>query len=341
MVRALSQFVRGAAIPRRRAIVSGVALGCICFANGCTLEDAIAASTQLTATASALTNYYSALDTILVETGQLNALQEVMYGIPYDARTKGLIADTKAEIEKREALAKDLANLAQSFAKLTGSTSPADASASASNLQTEVASLKLAKIKMSDDEQNGMNTAVMLVVAAIQEHKEREAARGIGQFTGALHDFFVKEEPAYESINKDYVAVSSSLAKSMLQNGQTDPSGSFKIALDPYGLTPQVSDPKLRSGIEKLAEQEVDEKANSLNDAEIRAGADMDKCLKEMADRIGLVADEKPMKFRLAPITVANVEKWSSQFQTMASSAATAKAPAATTPSSKSPANSN
>ncbi len=299
----------------RRAIVASIVLPCLFFADGCkTSDDAAAAATQLTATAKSLTDYYSALDTILADTDQLNAVQVVLYEIPYDAPTKAMIADTRAEIKKRAAVAKDLTDLAQSFAKLTGSTASTDASASAGKLETEVESLKLTKSKMSSDEQNVMKAAIGLVVTAIQEHKEREAARGISQFATALDGFFAKEAPDYESIGKDYAVISSSLAKSMLQNGQTDPSGYFKIALDPYGLIPEVTDTKLRGKLEKLAEEQVDQKAQALQDSQKSATDDMEKSLKQMSDRIKLVADDKPMEVRIAPITIANVEKWASQF---------------------------
>jgi hypothetical protein len=309
----------------RRSIAASIILPCLFLAGGCkTSDDAAAAATQLTATAKSLTDYYSALDTILAETDQLNAVQVVLYEIPYDAPTKAMIADTRAEIQKRAALAKDLTGLAQSFAKLTGSTASTDASASAAKLETEVESLKLTKTKMSSDEQNVMKAAIGLVVTAIQERKEREAARGISQFATALDGFFAKEAPDYESIGKDYASISSSLAKSLLQNRQTDPSGFFKVALDPYGLVPEVTDAKLRDKLEKLAEEQVDQKAQALQDSQKSATDDMEKSLKQMSDRIKLVADDKPMEVRIAPITLANVEKWASQFSTTTPTTATA-----------------
>ncbi|HMD78121.1 MAG TPA: hypothetical protein VKG86_12200 [Terracidiphilus sp.] len=317
---------------RRRAIAASVLLACLFFAGGCkTSDDAAAAATQLTATAKSLTDYYSALDTILAQTDQLNAVQVVLYGIPYDDATKAQITDTRAEIQKRAALAKDLTDLAQNFAKLTGSTASTDASASAVQLETEVESLKLTKSKMGSDEQNLMKIAVGLVVTAIQEHKEREAAQGISKFTTALNGFFTKEAPDYISLNDDYRSISSSLAKSLLQNGQTDPSSFFKVALDPYGLTPEVTDSKLRKDIEKLAEAQVDQTSADLQKSQQDATDSMEKSLKQMADRIVLVANDKPMQARTAPVTLADVEKWASQFTTSTQSTATttpAKTPA-------------
>ena len=51
-------------------------LFCLILTSGCkTSDDTAAAATQLTATASSLTSYYSALDTILSETDQLYQIQ--------------------------------------------------------------------------------------------------------------------------------------------------------------------------------------------------------------------------------------------------------------------------
>ena len=310
---------KGISRKMKRRALAALLLSSLFFTAGCkTGDDAKTAATQLTATAKCLTDYYTALDTILAESDQLNAVQQVMYGIPYDDATKADITDTRTEIKKRAAVAKGLTDLAASFAKLTGSSATTDASVSAAKLATEVESLKLTKSKMTSDEQTGMKAAVGLIVTAIQEHKEREAARGMDQLTKSLHDFFVKEEPDYQSIGDQYAVLSGSLAISLLKNGQTDPAGFFKVALDPYGLTPQVTDPKLRDGIEKLAEQQVTAKEDALKTAQKKANDDMEKSLQQMSDRIHLVADDKPMELRIAPLTIPNVEKWASEFQSAA-----------------------
>jgi restriction endonuclease len=303
---------------KSRAIAALLVSSLFLIAGCKTGDDAKAAATQLTATAKCLADYYTALDTILAESDQLNAVEQVMYGVPYDDATKAEIADTRAEIKKRAALAKGLSDLAESFAKLTGSSATTDASASAASLAKEVNSLQPTKGKLSSDEQTGMKAAVGLIVTAIEEHKEREAARGMDQLTKSLHDFFVKEEPDYRSIGDQYAVLSSSLAVSLLKNGQTDPAGFFKVALDPYGLTPQITDLKLRDGIEKLAEQQVAAKQDALKAAQKQATADMEKSLQQMSDRIDLVASEKPMELRIAPLSIANVEKWSAEFQSAA-----------------------
>jgi hypothetical protein len=61
----------------------------------------------------------------------------------------------------------------------------------------------------------------------------------------------------------------------------------------------------------------------------------MEKSLKQMAERIDLVANERPMEVRIPPVSVANVEKWASQFLTMFPSTAAAETPATTIAPSK------
>jgi hypothetical protein len=116
----------------------------IAFASGCkTSSDAVAAATQLTATASMLTGYYSALNTLLSETDQLYQIQAAINPlVPYDAQTKNYVTDTALEIQKREKLAAALTTVAQEFAKLSGSTAATDASTAAGNLESAVAGLK-------------------------------------------------------------------------------------------------------------------------------------------------------------------------------------------------------
>src|ERR1700728_409387 len=146
---------------------------CVTFTNGCkTSHDAAAAATQLTATASSLTSYHSALDTLLSETDQLYQIQAaVTPDAPYDAQTKNYVTDTAAEIQKREKLAAALTTLAQEVAKISGSTAATDAATAAGNLESAVTGLKIPGATMSASNVNLMKDAVDLIVKAIQEHK--------------------------------------------------------------------------------------------------------------------------------------------------------------------------
>jgi len=302
---------------RRRSAHAAAFLFLACFfSSGCkTSDDAAAAATQLTATAQSLTNYYSALDTILASTDQLNSVQVVLYNIPYDDAAKAQIADARTEIQKRAAVASRLTNLAQNFAKLTGSTAATDASASAGKLEDEVKTLGASKtFASSSPEMVILNDAIGAIVKAIQEKKERDAAKSMSQFAQALDELFAKEAPVYESLNTEYVAISSSLAKTMLTKGQTDPTGFFKVALTPYALTPEVTDSALKDGVAKIAVNQVNEMAAALNKSQRDATESMEQSLKQMAGRIDLVANDKPMQASTAPVALADVEKWASQF---------------------------
>ena len=305
---------------RRRAIAASVLLSCLLFAGGCkTSDDAKAAASQLTATAKSLTDYYAALDTMLSENDQVSQIHEAVNPVAtYTAQAKATLADTRSEIQKREVIAKDLTGLAQQFAALSGSSAATDVPASAAKLESGIEGLKLTKFKMSSPEQAAMKLALEGIVKAVQEHKEREAAQQIDKFTSALAEWFNTESDDYNSIGRDYASATSSLAHTLLRNHQADLSPFLKPALDPYGIAPELTDSTIRTNIEGIADKQIDQKAAALVDSQQSATASMEKALKEMADRIKTVADDKPMAMRTAPITLTDVEKWASQFTSAA-----------------------
>ena len=302
---------------RTARLLSYLLACCLLWMSACkTSDDASAAAAQLTQTAKTLTDYYSALDTVLTETGQLYAVQEAVNPIAkYDSDTKALIADTKAEIKKREAVAKDLTEMAQEFAKLSGKNATKDASDAAGKLSTELATLKQMQGTAGSIELKAMTFALGALTKAIQEKKEREAARQIDAFAGQLASWFEKEEPFCDSIGKNYAQVTKSLTITLLNGKQADASPFLKVALDPYGLTPQLTDPALRDRVIDVLKTQVDEKSTALATSQQKAGEDLDKALKEMSKRIHLVAEDKAMTVRIPPITLANVEKWIAQSQ--------------------------
>ena len=307
---------------------------CLAFTNGCkTSDDAAAAATQLTATASSLTGYYSALGTLLSETDQLYQIQAAVDPVvtPYDSKTKALITDTEAEIQKREKLAAALTTLAQEFAKLSGSTAAKDASTAAGNLESAVAGLKISGVSLSASTVNLMKDAVDLIVKAIQEHKEREAAEAIDKFTSALNTWFKNEEPFDNTIGSNYAAVTASLAKALIRKGQVDSSSFLSAVFSPYGLTPQLTDPTLKANVQTILTAQVDQKSAALASGQQTATTSMEKSLSEMQSRIHLVATDKPMAIRAAPITLADVQNWVSIVPQIAPAAATATAKSSST----------
>jgi hypothetical protein len=298
---------------------------CLLLASGCkTSDDAAAAATQLTATASSLTSYYSALGTLLSETDQLYQIQAAVDPVtPYDTQTKNYIADTSAEIQKREKLAAALTILAQDFAKLSGSTDATDASTAAGNLESAVAGLKISSVSMSANNVNLMKDAVDLIVKAIQERKDRQAADAIDKFTSSLDQWFQSEEPFYNTIGSNYAEVTDSLAKTLIKKGQVDSSSFLTAVFSPYGLTPQLTDPTIKGNVQTILAGQVDQKSAALVAAQQTATIGMEKSLSEMESRIHLVATDKPMAIRMAPITLVTVQSWISMVPQIAPAAAT------------------
>jgi hypothetical protein len=323
---------------RKLRIAAIAILLCLAFTSGCkTSDDAAAAATQLTTTANSLTSYYSALDALLSDTDQLYEIQAVVNPLaPYDTQTKNYVTDTAAEIQKREKLAAALTSLAQEFAKLSGSTAATDASTAAGNLESAVASLKISGVAMSASNVNVMKDAVDLIVKAIQERKEREAATAIDKFTSALNTWFQSEEPYYNTIGSNYAIVTKSLAQALISQGQVDPSPFLNTVFSPYGLTPQLTDPTLKGKVQAVLAAQVDQKSVALAAAQQTATTNMEKSLVEMASRIHLVATDKPMAIRVAPITLTQVQNWISLVPQMASAPATTATKSSTTTGAKS-----
>jgi hypothetical protein len=157
---------------------------------------------------------------------------------------------------------------------------------------------------------NLMKDAAKAIVKAVQEHREREAATAIDRFTGALRGWFDSEEPLYNSIGANYANVTLSLIQPLIEQGQVDPSSFLSAVFSPYGLTPQLTDPALRSKAQAVLGAQAKQKSAALATAQATATTNMEKSLVEMATRIHTVATDKPMAIRSAPITLAEVQNW-------------------------------
>jgi hypothetical protein len=287
-------------------------LCCVAITSGCkTSDDAAAAATQLSATAKSLSDYYAALSAILSNTDQIHSLNQQLYAKPYSAQSQQELKTTQAELAKRITLAADLSTLAGSFAKLTGSTAPADVAAAGAKLETEADTL--ASYKASTAEQSAIKTALQLLVKAVQAHKEREAAQAMDSLASGLSSLFDKEAPSWKSVDDVYVQLAATLAEDLVERNAVDNSALLKPALDPFGLTPSLPAPDLNTKLTPLAKQQIAAKQAALLTAYSNATEAMSKSLKEMSQRTHLVATDKPMAFRLPPLTVATVEQWANQ----------------------------
>lgn len=273
-----------------------------------TSKDASAAAAQMTETAEALGAYYAALHSTVKQTGQLYIVQEAMVGIPYGDADKKQIADAAAELAKREELAETLSSLATAFSGLTGSKASTSATTSATALQAEVDSLK--NIGSAATVADALSAATGTLVKALQEGKEREAAKAMAGTISALDDLFKKEKPACESLGAAYYNLAQSLAKNLIDRGQVDESFYVKDALGPFGLTANVTSPDLKAKIDVIAKANIDSIAEEKQKHFYKASDAMEKALGEMSRRIDLVAGEKPMTIRAVPASLTTVNQW-------------------------------
>jgi len=269
-------------------------------------------------TAKTLCDYYTALRTILENTDQLYRLNEKLYSKPYPDSNQQQVKQTESELEKRAELASDFSALSEQFGKLTGSTAPADVAASASKLEGDVEGL--AGVTASSLEQNAVKVALQAVVTAIQEHKEREAAKAMDQATKGISDLFTKEAEVWNSTETTYSSIAATAAGNLVDQGVTDNTTLLKVALDPFRLT-LGSAGNLNAQLAPLAKDQITAKQSDLDSSYLKATDAMKKSLQEMADRIHTVAQDKPMAFRSAPLSVSTVEGWAAQIFTAASPA--------------------
>jgi hypothetical protein len=300
-----------AAIIKMRPAIAAMFLGLLLISGCKTTEDATAAATQMSATAKSLSDYYTALNAILSDTDQIHSLNEVLYAKPYSAANRQALKTTQVELAKRIALASDLSTLAADFAKLTGSTAPADVAAAGNKLETQVDGL--ASYTASTGEQNAIKSALQLFVTAVQAHKEHEAAQAMDSLSTALSNLFDKESPTWNAVDQVYVQLAATLATNLANQNAVDNSALLKPALDPFGLTPSAPTADLSKQLNPLATQQIATRKAALLVSYTNATDAMSKSLHEMSKRIHLVATDKPMAFRIPPVTVAVVEQWSTQ----------------------------
>jgi len=295
--------------------VKAIAVALICglaLIAGCkTQDDAASAATQMSATAKSLSDYYAALGVILSNTDKIYAINARLYSKPYSDESRKQLKTTQDELARRVQLAADLSTLAGNFAKLTGSEAPADVAASCNKLETEVDGL--ASRTASTGEQNMIKSALQLLVTAIQERKERDAARAMDSLASGLSNLFDKEAPAWNSVDEVYSGLAANLANSLVDQNAVDNTALLKAALEPFGLTPAPASVEVNAKLAPVAKQQIADRQAALEASYTNATDAMSKSLKEMSERIHLVAEDKPMAFRAPPVTVSTVEQWATQ----------------------------
>lgn len=311
-------------ISLRSVLLSAVALG------GCkTSDDAVAAASQMATTSQQLSGYYKALQTTFQETDELYQLNEQLYSKPYTTENQQLLKTNETELGKRAQLAADIAALSESFGTLSASTVPSNAASDASQVETDVD--KLASLKASSTEQGALKLAVQQLATAIQEHKEREAAKAMQGAVQSLSDLFAKEEDVWNSTEEVYSQIAANLAASLVDANVTDNSAVLDVALTPFGLVRNASTGDMNTKLAPVAKQQIATKKTTMDAAYQSATDGMAKALAQMAQRIQTLADGKPMTEKRAPLSLATVQQWVTQVNSVATTLAPPAAAAAST----------
>lgn len=292
----------------------GFATAAVIVAGCKTQEDATAAGAQMATTAQTLCSYYKAVGTTFAETDELYRLNAVLYGKPYTPENQQQMKVNEAELAKRAQLASDLSALSGSFSALSGSTAPADVAKAASEVEADAD--ELAGVKASATEQGAVKVAMQALASAIQQHKEREAAKAMESAAQALSDLFAKETEVWNSTEEVYSQIAANLAGSLVDQNATDNAAALDVALTPFGLTHSPPTSDMNAKLAGMAKQQIAAKQAAMDAAFASATNSMAKALVEMAQRIGKVAEDKPMAFRMAPLSLANVQQWATQVTT-------------------------
>ncbi len=281
--------------------------------GGCkTQDDAVAAAAQLSSTAKTLSAYYGALDRVLADTEGAYLAQYAINGVPPVE-----LGEERAQIRVRGEMAREVAELAAVFEKLTGSTAPVDAAEAAEKLNTELVSVKA--FSQNDTETAALKFGVKEIVALVQQHKEVQAAKKMGPFTAALSKFFDSEMPVYDSMNSTYLGTAGAVAKALVKRNQVqvDVESDYAAVLKRFDLTPAIDRAELRSGSPEVKakmsivlEAQIENKRKVADEAAKEATAALSEALKEMDRRVEMVAKDQPMKIVLPPPTLDTVKMW-------------------------------
>lgn len=271
-------------------------------------DDAIAASQQMTSTASALSDYYTTLDTEVTDTVALYELDSALSGIPYGEEDRKLQEATHEELQKRKEMAGSLAKLASSMAALSHSTAASDVQNSAVELGNELITIKA--LPGGSPIPDAVGKAGHLLLQIVQQHEEKRAALAMDETLKAVGEVFGKEKPTYDSISRTHDREASQIAQDLINSNAVDTSPLLASALKPFALTPLPPSPTLQKSLRALALARLQTATEGATQKEQAASTAMLEALQEMSSRIHQLATEKPMSIRGNPFSVKLVEKW-------------------------------
>ena len=288
------------------AVVCGVVFGSL---TACKVsDDAVAASRQMTDTASCLSDYYAALDTEVTDTIALYELDGAISGIPYGESDRKLQEPVISELEKRKEIAKSLTKLVAAMATLTDSKAAADVEKSATELGNEL--IKVKALPSGSPIPDAVGKAGNSLLQIIQQHDEKKAARAMDETLKAVGDLFEKEKPAYDSIARTHDKQASQVAQDLIKANAVDSSPMLAPALEPFHLTPLPASPALQASLQTLALSRLQTATDAAIKKETEASTAMVDALHEMSSRVHQLATEKRMPLRGSPFSLKLVEDW-------------------------------
>jgi hypothetical protein len=271
-------------------------------------DDAIAASQQMTSTANALNEYYSALDAAVGDTISLYELDGAISGIPFGEGDRKLPEATRGELEKRKEMAVTLAKLASSMTTLSNSKVSSDVETSATQLGNELISVQA--LPGGSPVPDALGKAGNFLLQIVQQHEEKKAARAMDETLKAVGDLFEKEKPTYDSIARTHDREASQVAEDLIKSNAVDPAPMLAPALKPFDLTSLPPGSALQASLKTLALSRLQRATERATRKEEGASAAMLACLREMSSRVHLLAIEKPMPLRGNPFSLKLVEDW-------------------------------
>src|ERR1700758_2226262 len=293
----------------RRFVCGGTLLFLFSLVTACKVsDDAVAASTQMTATAAGLQLYYAALADSVTDTIALYELDAAISGIPFSAEERKLPEETLAEIVKRRNLAATLSMLASSMATLSNSQAPADIETNATSFGSEL--INLNSLPGGAIVPDAVGKAGNYLLQIVQQHEEKRAARAMDQALAAVGDLFEKEKPTYDSIARTHIVQASQVAKDLINANGVDPASMLEPALKPFALTPLPPSQQLQASLKSLALSRMQRTADETAQKEVKASTAMLASLREMSSRVHLLATDRSMPIRGNPSSLEIVKSW-------------------------------
>ncbi|MGI4854929.1 MAG: hypothetical protein ACRYF4_12900 [Janthinobacterium lividum] len=240
-------------------------------------------------------------------TKEVQTAQALISKVPFDKEAVDLLDDEQAELRKRAAMAGDIARVAALFADITNSGAPTDAAKAAGDLGKEIGSIKAFA---GGNEADALKVTAAALVNVIKARDDVKAAKLMEPVASSLSVFFDKEVGSYVSFANSYYLTAASNTNALIDRDQVTHTFLYRSSLQPFGLSPAITDPTLRKGAVEGLKTRVQLR---LADRQLRdqaAGTALSESLHVMRDRITLVAHHKEMRATLPPLTLEGVKAW-------------------------------